>query len=90
VLRAGGCFCLASIFQNYFPDEPTLSPVEQPTLIIWGQRDRSHGRTEHTQARSLVGGTVREHFLPDHGHYPELEAPELFAGQVQEFVASTR
>lgn len=89
VVRDGGCFCLASIFQSYLGTEPALRPVEQPTLVIWGQRDRSHGRQEHTRAPSLVCGPVHTHVFPSQGHYPELEAPDRFAGLVRDFVART-
>lgn len=90
VVREGGCFCLASIFQSYLRVEPVPVTLEQPTLVLWGRRDRSHGKREDVRAPCPTRGPCVQHVFESHGHYPELEAPELFAGVVGEFFARTK
>lgn len=75
----GACFCLASAFQRYLTDEaPPLSPVAQPSLIVWGLKDRSHASTDRSSSQQLApGAPVVE--IAEAGHFPELEQPEEFA-----------
>jgi pimeloyl-ACP methyl ester carboxylesterase len=75
-LRAGGLFCLASFTQAWFGRAtPTLSPVDQPAVLMWGQSDRSHRRSRPESALPYVrhGQIVA---YADSGHFPELERPD--------------
>jgi pimeloyl-ACP methyl ester carboxylesterase len=64
-----------------------LGPV--PSLIVWGERDRTipleHGHSAHR----LIPGS-RFETLPGAAHFPHLEDPEGLAAAVASFVAATR
>lgn len=86
-LRGGACFCLASAFQRYLTDAPPrLEAVRQPSLIIWGEADRSHRRTDKTSSR-IHCPNAAEVFLPHAGHFPELEQPESFAEAMRRWLS---
>ncbi len=77
-LRAGGCFCLASMMQGLAggtvaPDRPT-----QPVSVLWGARDRTHRRSVPEAA--MPGAPIT--LYSEAGHCPELEEPARFADQV--------
>ena len=59
-----------------------------PTLIAWGERDRTipieHGRAAHAAVPHSRFVT-----LPGAAHFPHLEAPGELAGALHEFIAST-
>ena len=63
-----------------------LGPV--PSLIVWGERDRTipleHGRRAH----ELIPGS-RFETLPRAAHFPHLEDPEGLAEALASFVATT-
>jgi pimeloyl-ACP methyl ester carboxylesterase len=51
----GACFCLASAFQRYLTDtEQPLSIVNQPSLVIWGEADRTAPTPKKCASRVLV------------------------------------
>jgi pimeloyl-ACP methyl ester carboxylesterase len=56
--------------------------------VICGERDRF---TAPEYARRLANGISGARFveIPGVGHYPHIEAPELFAQTVAEFLQST-
>jgi pimeloyl-ACP methyl ester carboxylesterase len=64
-----------------------LGPV--PTLIVWGERDRTipleHGRHAH----ALIPGS-RFVTLPRAAHFPHLEDPHGLSDALLEFIATTR
>jgi pimeloyl-ACP methyl ester carboxylesterase len=81
-LRAGACFCLASLMQGLTPDlvqpdEGGTAPAELPVpaVIVWGAKDRTHARS--APGLALAGAEVV--LFGDSGHSPELEEPERFA-----------
>ena len=85
-LGGGACFCLASAFQRYLTDAPPpLEPVKQPSLIIWGEADKSHRRTDKTSSR-VYCSEAEEFFFAQAGHFPELEQPELFAQTLRQWI----
>ena len=48
----GACFCLASAFQRYLTDtEQPLAVINQPSLVIWGEADRTHRNTDKSSTR---------------------------------------
>ncbi len=63
-----------------------LGPV--PTLIVWGERDRTiplaHGRAAH----EAIPGS-RFETLPRAAHFPHLEDPEGLAASMRDFLATT-
>jgi pimeloyl-ACP methyl ester carboxylesterase len=60
-----------------------------PTMIIWGERDRTipieHGRSAHEAIPHSVFRTI-----PDAAHFPHLEAPEELALLLEGFLRETR
>ena len=59
-----------------------------PVLIVWGQRDRiipvEHGRAAHA---AIPHSRFVE--IPDAGHWPQLDQPELVADELTDFIATT-
>jgi pimeloyl-ACP methyl ester carboxylesterase len=64
-----------------------LGPV--PTLIVWGERDRTipveHGRNAH----ELIPGS-RFETLPGAAHFPNLEDPDALSEIVERWLAETK
>jgi pimeloyl-ACP methyl ester carboxylesterase len=59
-----------------------------PTLIVWGEDDRMIP-SEHGAAAAELVPDCRFELIPGAGHYPHEDSPDLFAGLVADFVAST-
>lgn len=59
-----------------------------PTLLLWGTEDRiipvEHGRATHEAIPDS-----QFHALDGVGHFPHLDAPEVVASRIRQFVAST-
>lgn len=84
-LANGACFCLASVFQRYLSDDiPPLNPVRCPSLVVWGEADRSHRRTDKFSTLSLLPDATLVCFS-EAGHFPELEEPMRFAELVKDW-----
>lgn len=60
-----------------------------PTMIVWGEDDRIIPKGHGAAAADLVPG-CRFELVPDAGHYPHEDDPELFASLLADFVATTR
>lgn len=62
-----------------------LSALEVPTLVVWGARDRVFPESQareavaHLQEGSLI-------ILPDCGHLPHIECPDLFVRALGDFL----
>ena len=85
-LDAGAGWALASAFQRYLKNGASpLGAPTQPTLIVWGDRDGSHDASGPVGAAKLAPGAVVRR-LPGVGHFPELEAPSVTFGIVDEFL----
>jgi pimeloyl-ACP methyl ester carboxylesterase len=85
-LRNGACFCLASLIQGS-RRTARFAPVAQPTLALWGARDRTH---RHSDGRSMLDHVPHAECLEFErsGHFPELEESERFAGALEQFLAA--
>ena len=82
----GGCFCLASGFQDFLQDHHgLLKPVVQDTLIVWGRSDPTHRKTDMAATAGLAPNSQIEYF-DDVGHFPELEATQRFASVLDRFL----
>jgi pimeloyl-ACP methyl ester carboxylesterase len=59
-----------------------------PFLLVWGERDTvipvRHGREVH----KLVKGSRLE-VMPEAGHFPHLDDPDLFLEILEDFIEST-
>ena len=62
-----------------------LHLLRMPTLVVWGERDRvfpvSQGRNA---AAHLPKGSLE--LIPDCGHLPHVERPDLFVAAVEGFL----
>lgn len=63
-----------------------LQSVTVQTLVIYGQYDRILNRRQAQFLRQLRNPNVTVQELPDVGHTPFLEAPELFLNSVRNFL----
>jgi pimeloyl-ACP methyl ester carboxylesterase len=82
---AGSPWALASLVQAYFGDvEPTFPRVEQKALIVWGDADRSHRRSDPESALPHFRSAELVRF-EGAGHCPDLEQPARFAHAVRGF-----
>lgn len=78
-LTHGGCFCLAGVVQGLsVAQDGELEGVKAPTLLVWGDRDRSHRKTRAESLQDLLPHARVEHFA-DCGHFPDLEQPQRYA-----------
>ncbi len=59
-----------------------------PMCVVWGAEDRVIPVAHAENGRALVPW-ARVEVLPDSGHFPHKDHPELFARIVEEFVATT-
>lgn len=78
-LSHGAGWPLASAYQRYLREGPSpIGEARQPTLVIWGARDRSHGPDAPARAKSL-GSNVELRTLGHVGHFGDLEdTPRVF------------
>jgi pimeloyl-ACP methyl ester carboxylesterase len=61
---------------------------EMPTLIVWGERDRTIPISHGLEAQHSIPN-CRFEALPRAAHFPNLEDPEGLAGVLGDFLAST-
>lgn len=89
-IRHGACFCLASGLQQLRSSpRPSLKAVTQPSLVLWGNADRTHRKTQKSSTREHFP-SARWHEFECAGHFPELELPEQFAAICRDFISSVR
>jgi pimeloyl-ACP methyl ester carboxylesterase len=62
---------------------------DMPTLIAWGERDRTIPLEHGVAAHEAIPGS-RFVTIPGAAHFPHLERPDELAGALLEFVASTQ
>ena len=85
-LRAGGCFCLASLVQGLRRTKDSeINAISVPTLLIYGNRDRSHKHTDFTSLRDHAPNAEIIKFQGC-GHFPDLERPREYSEYVKWFV----
>lgn len=81
----GGCFCLASGFQDCLGDhQHQLAPIAQDTLLVWGDADPSH-RGTHFGDMSTLAPNSELVCIPGAGHFPELERGPAFVDHLLRF-----
>jgi pimeloyl-ACP methyl ester carboxylesterase len=61
-----------------------ICQITQPTLILWGDRDRILGTADAEKFQAAIAGSTLI-WVPDCGHVPHLEKPEITAQSIQEF-----
>lgn len=87
-LKSGGCFCLASLVQGLSRTQDSeISEISVPTLLIHGNKDRSHRHTDFTSLRDHVPKAEVVTFQGC-GHFPDLERPQEYAKHIKQFVGT--
>ncbi len=81
---------ILSVLRNWVPDMAALTPLlprlrKLPTLMLWGAHDRAVSLASALRLKSILRAPLE--VLPDVGHLPFEEAPELFAERVLRFLA---
>jgi pimeloyl-ACP methyl ester carboxylesterase len=61
-----------------------LSEIEQPTLILWGERDRILGTDDAYKFKEAIANSQLI-WIKDCGHVPHLEQPQITAKHILEF-----
>ncbi len=61
---------------------------DMPTLIVWGERDRTIPLKHGLEAQSSIPN-CRFETLPRAAHFPNLEDPEGLAGVLEDFLSTT-
>jgi pimeloyl-ACP methyl ester carboxylesterase len=59
-----------------------------PTMVVWGERDKTIPLQHGLDAHDLIGGS-RFETLPRAAHFPHLEDPEGLSALLRDFIAST-
>jgi len=87
-LRAGNRAALAQRFAagRWAADPARVRQVRQPTLILWGGRDRLIPPRYGEQFQRDIAGS-RLVVFPDLGHVPQEEDPQATVAAVREFLA---
>jgi len=78
--------CLESLFHD--PLTPRLVDLRCPALLLVGSRDPMGAAASAIIARTIPGATLE--VLPDHGHWPHVEAPDLVIGAIGRFLERER
>lgn len=85
LLDAGAGYPLATMLQRWGP-ALTEESLDTPTLVLWGNNDRSHATTDRSSSlRHAPAAEIVE--LAQCGHFPDLEQPERFAQLVGDFLS---
>lgn len=67
------------------PVDALLPTLSVPTLIIWGEEDKVlHPRWARKFAQGVPGSELV--MIPDTGHMPQIEAPELVWSHISQFI----
>jgi pimeloyl-ACP methyl ester carboxylesterase len=64
---------------------PQLGEIAVPTLLVWGEKDGITSRAHHDEILEAIPG-ARLEVVPGVGHLPTVEAPELVAGLLTNFI----
>ncbi|MEG3878170.1 alpha/beta hydrolase [Microcoleus sp. herbarium7] len=65
-----------------------LSQIQQQTLILWGKQDRILGTADAAKFESAIANSQLI-WIPDCGHVPHLEKPQITAQHILDFTAKT-
>ena len=64
---------------------PRLGEIGVPTLLIWGEKDGITSRAHHDEILEAIPG-ARLEVVPGVGHLPTVEAPEVVAKLLSDFI----
>lgn len=63
-----------------------LSDIQQPTLVLWGESDRILGTADAEKFTNAIANS-KLIWIPNCGHVPHLEKPEITAQHILNFIA---
>ncbi|WP_293359966.1 MULTISPECIES: alpha/beta hydrolase [unclassified Microcoleus] len=63
-----------------------LLQIQQQTLILWGKQDRILGTADAEKFKSAIANSQLI-WIPDCGHVPHLEKPQITAQHILDFIA---
>lgn len=83
--KRGARFSMASALQALKRDNTPANEfsANQPTIIVWGNLDRTHRKTNKKDLLSLLPNCKLIE-LNECGHFPDIEAPNEFAKAIHE------
>lgn len=84
--RGGGLSCLRSL--PGWDVTARLPTLTMPTLVIYGDRDRSYGRIETVEMAQAIEQAELA-VIPGCAHNVHLEKPDLFNRIVEDFLSDT-
>jgi len=64
-----------------------LGRIRRPTLVLWGASDGIVAPSYGAHYARLIPGS-RFEVIPEAGHHPEIEQPEIFADRVSSFLTT--
>lgn len=83
-LKHGGCFCLSGLVQGLSKDfNVLLKQIAVPSTLIWGNKDFSHKKTDHTSILEHLPNCEIIEF-ENCGHFPELESTDNYVKLINE------
>jgi 4,5:9,10-diseco-3-hydroxy-5,9,17-trioxoandrosta-1(10),2-diene-4-oate hydrolase len=82
---SSGIYNIPRSFPNLMKDLPR---VNQPTLLLWGQRDQTLAADSFLRIKNLLPNIVAAHGFPVCGHVPHQCHPEKFNPHVMDFLKS--
>jgi pimeloyl-ACP methyl ester carboxylesterase len=66
-----------------------LHRIDVPTLLVWGDHDRLFPKDYAFAYQQLIPG-ARVAIIPECGHVPNVEKPDVFAAEIESFIGRTR
>jgi pimeloyl-ACP methyl ester carboxylesterase len=66
-----------------------LHRIDVPTLLIWGEHDRLFPKDYAAAFQRLIAGASIV-IVPDCGHVPHMEQPEVFVAAVRDFISNNK
>jgi pimeloyl-ACP methyl ester carboxylesterase len=64
-----------------------LHRIDVPTLLIWGDHDRMFPKEHAFAYQKLIPG-AKVVIVPECGHVPQIEKPDVFAAEIEAFVSA--
>ena len=84
---ASGIYNIPRSLPNLTPD---LSRIQQPTLLLWGNRDQSLDPESFSKVEEELPNVVASHSFPICGHVPHQCHPDEFNPHVMKFLNDLR
>jgi len=79
-------YAFSKLMGNLTDLRDRLSEIRIPTLIVWGEKDRSLPPDMGSLFNKLIPNSVLE-VIQEAGHYPQIEKPEVFNSIIQRFLS---